>query len=43
VPAQFEVHVIIGNYATHKHAQVKAWLTGCSRYQVHYTPTYAFS
>ena len=29
------------NYATHKHAKVKAWLAQRPRYQVHYTPTYA--
>ena len=29
------------NYATHKHAKVKAWLARRPRYHVHYTPTYA--
>jgi putative transposase len=32
---------IIDNYATHKHAKVKAWLAQRPRYHVHYTPTYA--
>ena len=41
VPAEFDVHLIIDNYATHKHAKVKAWLAQRSRYHVHYTPTYA--
>jgi len=41
VPAEFEVHLIIDNYATHKHAKVKAWLAQRPRYHVHYTPTYA--
>ncbi len=41
VPAQFDVHLIIDNYATHKHAKVKAWLAKRPRYHVHYTPTYS--
>jgi putative transposase len=41
IPAPFDVHLIIDNYATHKHAKVKAWLAKRPRYHVHYTPTYA--
>lgn len=41
VPAQFDVHLIVDNYATHKHAKVKAWLARRPRYHIHYTPTYA--
>jgi transposase len=41
VPAQFDAHLIIDNYATHKHAKVKAWLAKRPRYHVHYTPTYS--
>jgi transposase len=41
VPAAFDVHLIIDNYATHKHAKVKTWLAQRPRYHVHYTPTYA--
>jgi putative transposase len=41
VPAALDVHLIIDNYATHKHAKVKAWLAQRPRYHVHYTPTYA--
>lgn len=41
VPAAFDVHLIIDNYATHKHAKVKAWLVTRPRYHVHYIPTYA--
>jgi putative transposase len=29
------------NYATHKHAKVRAWLAQHPRFHVHYTPTYA--
>ena len=28
VPADLEVHVIVDNYATHKHARVQRWLAG---------------
>ena len=41
VPADLDVHLIVDNYATHKHAKVKTWLAKRPRYQVHYTPTYA--
>lgn len=38
-PAQLEVHLILDNYATHKHAKVKAWLAKHSRFHLHFTPT----
>jgi putative transposase len=41
VPEDLEVHLVVDNYATHKHAKVKRWLAARPRYQVHYTPTYA--
>jgi len=41
VPKQFDVHLIIDNYATHKHPKVKAWLARRPRFHVHFTPTYA--
>jgi len=41
VPADMEIHLIVDNYATHKHPKVKRWLATHPRYQVHYTPTYA--
>jgi len=41
VPAQLDVHLVIDNYATHKHAAVRAWLAARPRYHVHFTPTYA--
>ena len=41
VPAQFDVHLIVDNYATHKHPKVKAGLAKRPRYHIHYTPTYA--
>lgn len=41
VPEQLDIHLIVDNYATHKHARVRAWLASKPRYHVHYTPTYA--
>jgi putative transposase len=41
VPENLDIHLIVDNYATHKHPKVKAWLAKRPRYHVHYTPTYA--
>ena len=41
VPKTLEVHLIIDNYATHKHPRVQRWLAARSRYHVHFTPTYS--
>ena len=41
VPKRLDVHLIVDNYATHKHPEVRAWLAARPRYHVHYTPTYA--
>lgn len=40
-PKDLDIHLIIDNYATHKHAKVRTWLASHPRYHVHYTPTYA--
>ena len=34
-----ELHVICDNYATHKHAEVRAWLARNPRVTLHFTPT----
>lgn len=39
VPGKLAIHLIMDNYATHKHATVKAWLEVHPRYHVHFTPT----
>ena len=39
VPAGLDVHVIADNYATHKHADVRAWVESHPRFRMHYTPT----
>ncbi len=41
VPEDLEVHIIVDNYATHKHPRVKRWLALRPRFHVHFTPTYA--
>jgi len=33
-----ELHLVMDNYAAHKHPNVKAWLTGNPRFVVHFTP-----
>ena len=33
------MHVILDNYATHKHPNVKAWLKRHRRFHLHFTPT----
>src|ERR1700691_1713532 len=41
VPEDLTVHLIVDNYATHKHAKVRLWLAQRPRFQIHYTPTYS--
>jgi transposase len=41
VPETLEVHIIVDNYATHKHPRVKRWFAVRPRFHVHFTPTYA--
>ena len=39
VPKGLKVHLILDNYATHNHPQVKAWLARHTRFVLHFTPT----
>ena len=39
VPAGKLVHVILDNYAAHKHLKVRAWLARHERFTFHFTPT----
>ena len=41
VPADLEVHLVVDNYATHKHPKVRTWLAQRPRFHMHYTPTYS--
>jgi transposase len=40
-PESKELHLIVDNYATHKHAKVQRWLKRHPRFHVHFTPTSA--
>lgn len=39
VPPELQIHLILDNYATHKHADVKKWLGKHPRFHLHFTPT----
>jgi transposase len=39
VPKGLAVHMILDNYATHKHKDVAAWLAKHPRFHLHFTPT----
>jgi transposase len=38
-PRALDLHLIVDNYATHKHPNVKAWLKRHPRFHLHFTPT----
>lgn len=38
-PAELDLHLIIDNYATHKHPAVQRWLTRHPRFHMHFIPT----
>jgi transposase len=40
-PAHKQLHLIVDNYATHKHPKVQRWLKRHPRFHVHFTPTSA--
>ena len=39
VPEGLQVHLILDNYSTHKHENVKTWLAKHPRFHLHFTPT----
>jgi len=39
VPKGLAIHMILDNYATHKHPDVKAWLAKHPRFHLHFIPT----
>lgn len=41
VPHHCDIHLVVDNYATHKHPKVRRWLASRPRFHMHYTPTYA--
>ena len=36
---EFDLHLIVDNYATHKHPKVQKWLKRHPRFHIHFTPT----
>ena len=38
-PPDLDLHLIVDNYNTHKHAKVKAWLKRHPRFHIHFIPT----
>jgi len=40
-PADRDLHLILDNYATHKHPKVQNWLAKHPRFHLHFTPTSA--
>jgi transposase len=40
-PKHLRLHLIVDNYATHKHPDVQKWLTKHKRFVMHFTPTSA--
>jgi transposase len=40
-PPEVAIHLILDNYATHKHPKVRRWLNQRSRFHLHFTPTSA--
>jgi len=38
-PEGLDLHLIVDNYNTHKHAKVKAWLKRHRRFHIHFIPT----
>ncbi len=39
VPEDKQIHMIVDNYATHKHPKVERWLQRHPRFHMHFTPT----
>lgn len=39
VSAELDIHMILDNYATHKHPNVQTWLEKHPRFKLHFTPT----
>ena len=38
-PDELDLHLIVDNYATHKHPNVQKWLKRHRRFHIHFTPT----
>jgi len=40
VPADYDIHIILDNYGTHKTAIIRKWFAKRPRFHLHFTPTY---
>jgi len=38
-PSELDLHIIVDNYATHKHSRVTSWLRRRPRFHLHFIPT----
>src|SRR5213596_767970 len=38
-PSDLDLHLIVDNYATHKHPRVKSWMRRHPRFHIHFIPT----
>jgi transposase len=38
-PKDLDLHLVLDNYGTHKHAAIKAWLAKRPRFHLHFIPT----
>ena len=38
-PSDIDLHLIVDNYATHKHPRVQSWIKRHPRFHLHFTPT----
>lgn len=41
VPEELEVHLVVDNYGSHKHAAIKGWLARHERFHLHFIPNYS--
>jgi transposase len=39
IPVELDIHMILDNYGTHSHPNVKTWLEKHPRFKLYYTPT----
>jgi len=39
IPVELDIHMILDNYGTHSHPNVKIWLEKHPRFKLHFTPT----
>ncbi len=39
IPRRLAIHLVLDNYGTHKHPEVRQWITDHPRFHVHFVPT----